>query len=277
MVLLDCCCPAAAKIQNTVFRNFYKRMFLAVCLVGSIGGLLGCASSQPTHDMPAKAILSQQLITSAALTPQSHASTIAENAQHELVAAWFGGEYERHPDVKIYLSHYRNNQWSEPVAVANGKQPDGSTFPTWNPVLFQPPGGDLILFYKLGPNPREWWGMMMRSSDGGKTWQAPERLPNGILGPIKNKAIVTSMGTCFAPSSTEDNDEWRLHFEMSKDKGRSWSKSVPVDPGPGIDAIQPSVITHADGRCKHSRAPSKASSRPVGHLIAAKPGHLYTH
>ncbi len=231
--------------KNTLARH---HMLLTICLFGIIVGLSGCASSPPEPNASAKAILSQQLITSATLTPQSHASTIVENAQHELVAAWFGGEYERHPDVKIYIAHFRNNQWSTPVAVADGKQPDGLSLPTWNPVLFQPPGGDLILFYKVGPNPREWWGMMMRSSDGGKTWQTPERLPDGILGPIKNKAIVTSMGTWLAPSSTEDNDEWRLHFEMSKDKGRTWSKTEAIDPGPGLNAIQPSAITHADGR-----------------------------
>ena len=37
--------------------------------------------------------------------------------------------------------------------------------PTWNPVLFQPRGGPLMLFYKVGPSPREWWGMVITSTD----------------------------------------------------------------------------------------------------------------
>ena len=35
--------------------------------------------------------------------------------------------------------------------------------------------GPLVLFYKVGPSPREWWGMMMTSSDAGTTWSTPKR------------------------------------------------------------------------------------------------------
>ncbi len=52
----------------------------------------------------------------------------------------------------------------------------------------------LFLFYKVGINPREWWGMMKSSTDDGKTWSAATRLPNDILGPIKNKSIQLTNG-----------------------------------------------------------------------------------
>ncbi|MHC4048273.1 exo-alpha-sialidase, partial [Bradyrhizobium sp. 23AC] len=76
-----------------------------------------------------------------------------------------------------------------------GQSADGTRYPTWNPVLFQPPGGPLTLFYKVGPNPRGWWGMVKTSSDGGRSWSAAQRLPEGALGPIKNKPVVLADGS----------------------------------------------------------------------------------
>src|SRR5216117_3876518 len=83
--------------------------------------------------------------------PSCHASTIVET-RRGMVAAFFGGTYERHPDVCIWVTHLgKDGKWTPPVQVADGVQPDGSRQPTWNPVLFQPPGGPLMLFYKCGP------------------------------------------------------------------------------------------------------------------------------
>src|SRR4030095_1415675 len=109
----------------------------------------------------------------------------------------------------------------------------------WNPVLYQPRGGPLVLFYKVGPSPREWWGMTKTSSDGGRTWSGAHRLPDGILGPIKNKPIRLRDGTIVSPSSTESGDsppKWRIHFERSTDGGRTWSRVSPAS-APGGRAI----------------------------------------
>ena len=201
------------------------------------------------------AILSSGFIFETAPYPEAHASTIVESGDGGLVAAWFGGTKERNPDVDIWVARFWGGRWSPPVSVADGVQPDGSRYPTWNPVLFQPPGGDLILFYKVGPTPQDWWGMAMASSDGGRSWSAPYRLPDGVLGPIKNKPLVLADGAWLSPSSVELAEGvgagagagWTLHFERSGDRGRTWTASPPVPSPLNIDAIQPSILTHRDG------------------------------
>ncbi|MHA8065320.1 sialidase family protein [Aquirufa sp. ROCK2-A2] len=179
--------------------------------------------------------------------PSCHASTIEETPRG-LVAAWFGGTEERNKDVGIWVSRLENGKWTAPIEVANGVQNKDIRYPTWNPVLFQmPQGGELLLFYKVGPTPRDWWGMMRRSNDGGITWSNAEVLPEGILGPIKNKPVMLKDGTLLCPTSSEDNG-WRVHFEMTKDGGRTWTRTEAINDGKEFSAIQPSVLFLKDGR-----------------------------
>src|SRR2546423_1618623 len=114
--------------------------------------------------------------------PSCHASTIAET-KDGLVTAWFGGTGEKNPDVGIWSSRLEKDQWTAPVEVANGVQSPSQRFPCWNPVLFQPSKGPLLLFYKAGPSPKSWWGELMTSEDGGKSWSKARRLPEGVVGP----------------------------------------------------------------------------------------------
>ncbi len=181
-----------------------------------------------------------------------HASTIVE-AGHELLAAWFGGSREGATDVGIWLTRQANGEWQPPIEVATGVQADGTRYPCWNPVLFQMPDGTLTLFYKVGPSPQRWWGMVRRSRDGGRTWTDAERLPDGILGPIKNKPVHLSGDLVVASSSTESPERpnaWRVHFERTEDGGRTWTTVYPAAAagGPQVDAIQPSILIHPGRR-----------------------------
>ena len=175
-----------------------------------------------------------------------HASTIAESSQG-LVAAWFGGTAESHPDVGIWLSRHVNGKWTAPIEVANGVESATVRHACWNPVLFQPQSGPLCLYYKVGLNPRTWWGMVIKSENGGASWSSPEKLPEGIIGPIKNKPVQLSTGEIISPCSTEDSG-WRIHFERSLDLGKTWTKTKPLNAGETIAAIQPSLLVHRDGR-----------------------------
>jgi predicted neuraminidase len=191
------------------------------------------------------AIVKAEFIFEKAPFQQCHASTIAE-ARNGLVAAWFGGTREKNQDVGIWLSRHENGSWTPPTEAVNGVQSATTRQPCWNPVLFQPRTGPLLLFYKVGPNPSEWWGMLAQSEDGGRTWGKPRRLPDGILGPIKNKPIQLANGDILCPSSTEDHG-WRVHFERTTDGGATWQKSEPVNDGLKIAAIQPSILSLSEG------------------------------
>lgn len=192
------------------------------------------------------AVVASEFIYEKAPFPSCHASTIVE-CQGQLLAAWFGGTHERHPDVGIWFARRGEAGWSAPVEVANGVESPTVRYPTWNPVLFQPKSGPLMLFYKVGPSPSEWWGMLMTSTDAGQTWSTPRRLPDGILGPIKNKPVELENGDILAGSSTEDHG-WRVHFERSSDGGETWTRTPPLNVPLKIAAIQPSILFHQGGR-----------------------------
>ncbi|MEY4387381.1 MAG: hypothetical protein RLY20_2664 [Verrucomicrobiota bacterium] len=203
--------------------------------------------------IPAFAAIAQQpglvrseFIYGSAPFPSCHAATLAETSEG-LVAAFFGGTAERNPDVCIYVSRQVGGKWSAPVAVADGVGFSTNRLPTWNPVLFQPKTGPLMLFYKVGPSPKEWWGMLITSTNAGKTWSAPRRLPKGILGPIKNKPVQLTNGDILSPSSDEA-DGWTAHFERSSDLGETWTATPPVNDGKIIHAIQPSILFHGGDR-----------------------------
>ncbi len=192
-----------------------------------------------------KGIVKDVFIFDRATYPESHASTIVETPKG-LVAAWFGGTKEGNKDVCIWTSHFANNQWSASKKVADGIINDSTRYACYNPVLFQVPNGELLLFYKIGPNVAGWKGYMMRSKDNGQTWGNREELPDGILGPIKNKPELIN-GILICPSSTEKTG-WKVHFEYTKDWGKTWTKSDDINDGKTYSAIQPSILKYKDGK-----------------------------
>jgi predicted neuraminidase len=218
-------------------------------LLSNVGPSLGGNQTSPDR----AGIVKSEFIYEKAPFPSCHASTIVE-IDGSLVAAWFGGTDEGDRDVGIWLSRNVEGRWTAPVEVANGVQtdskearPQATRYPCWNPVLFKPREGPLALYYKVGPSPEKWWGMLITSDDGGKSWSQPRRLPDGILGPIKNKPIQLAGGDILAGSSTE-HAGWRVHFERSGDEGKTWQATPPVHDGKKIGAIQPSILRHGADR-----------------------------
>ena len=136
----------------------------------------------------------------------------------------------------------------------------------WNPVLYEMPNGELWLFFKIGSTVGDWTGWLARSKDGGQTWSDKEPLPEGFLGPVKNKPELID-GRLLCGSSTE-GDGWRFHMEILDLSDGAWTTGKAVkdlawkyvavpsteatktddnQPHP-IDCIQPSILRLKDGR-----------------------------
>jgi len=228
------------------------------------------------------AVVENQFLYETATFPECHSASIVELKNGDLLATYFGGTKERNPDVCIWTSRKPKgkSEWEAPRMVADGVfcerlRPAFSDEEInngmerkacWNPVLFETPKGELLLFYKIGANVADWTGWVIRSKNNGKSWSEPEALPKGFLGPIKNKPVVVD-GKIICPSSTEV-DGWKLHFEISDDWGRTWRMAGPIpadmalhtqDMAPDglsgdstklkpLITIQPTILQLADGR-----------------------------
>lgn len=240
-------------------------------------------------------IVTEEFLYDETSFPECHGSTIAELPDGTLVVSFFGGTKERNPDCCIWVCRKPKgaSEWSAPEIAADGvfslDDPcvgmaglsgiDSTTTPAsagrigphfkgdinnarrkacWNPVLwFDPDTKDLLLFFKIGSSVGDWTGWLTRSTDGGQSWSRREPLPEGILGPIKNKPELID-GRLLCPSSREDKG-WRVVMEYTDDRGKTWINNgfLPSDSGymtrkldrlEPIYAIQPSILRHPDGR-----------------------------
>lgn len=203
------------------------------------------AVAQPVNGLFKATLVTSELIFSKAPFKQCHASSLIELSNGHIMTVWFGGTHERHPDVCIWGAVRDAKGWRTPTLLADGIINDSLRYPCWNPVLFKSKKGELLLFYKVGPSPSEWWGMCKKSPDDGRTWFKPLQLAAGILGPVKNKPIYVD-GRIIGPSSTEDGDTWHAHMELSDDDGNTWSK-IPLDTTTGYKLIQPTLLSLQDG------------------------------
>jgi predicted neuraminidase len=208
----------------------------------------------------------------------SHASTIVELKNGDLLAAWFGGTAEGKPDVAIWSSRHTASGWSAPVEMVREKD-----IPCWNPVLFHGANGRLWFYYKFGPSPQQWVAGRKFSDDDGQTWSPVEHLSAGLLGPIRAKPLVMKDGTIVAGSSVEAYHSWAAWIERSPDDGKTWTKIGPLDPsrdlasatasGSQIPAasdpdanfgiIQPSVVLLSPA---HLRFYARSTTN-VGHIV----------
>ena len=229
-------------------------------IVGSENGRLyfikheDCVSYPPSILQPRKpkevtpprfsGLISEEFIFQNAPHKECHASTLAQTSRG-LVAAWFGGTKEKNPDVGIWSSYHDGKRWSSSRQWADGLQHKNLRYPCWNPVLYQPEANEpLMLFFKIGPNPQEWWGELMLSYDRGRSFQSAQRLPEGIDGPVRSKPIRLENGALLFPSSTEHGDDWRFHFEKLNDG--EWSRVEPQQQL--FQVIQPTLLNHPGQR-----------------------------
>lgn len=209
-----------------------KQFLSSVLLLGIVSHVLGQTKWS---------IVSSELVFTNPPFKTCHASTIVETKSGRLLLACFGGSQEGKDDVVIWQGNIGADGKVEPKEVANGLI-DSHRYPCWNPVLLKKKDSQIVLFYKIGSNPREWFGMYKISNDNGANWSDAFRLPDGILGPIKNKAVQLQDGTILCPSSVElPNGHWKVLIERTNESLNKW-ESIPVDTGSRFDVIQPSIL-----------------------------------
>ncbi len=217
-------------------------------LITTIFNLISCLlishiiSAQKPYQV---VVLTSEFIFQEASFKQCHASTLTENGKGDIIAGWFGGSYEGASDVCIWSAVKKNDIWGHPEKLICGSDNTTTSLPCWNPVFFHPGDSTIYLYYKEGPTPREWTGMMVTSHDNGQNWSKPTPI-HPLLGPAKNKPIITPAGTWLNPSSIETPDRWMVFIERSEDHGKTWT-IVPVDTANTARVIQPSIIVHPDG------------------------------
>ncbi|MEM7317167.1 MAG: sialidase family protein [Planctomycetota bacterium] len=198
--------------------------------------------------------VSEDFVFTEAEFPECHASSLCITPKG-LVVAWFGGTEEKNKDVGIWVSHQdtASKAWSTPKEWANGIQTSELRYPCWNPVLFQTPeDGPTLLFFKVGPSPRSWWGEMMVSHDQGRSFGGRVQLPRTFDGPVRCKPILLDDGKTLLCGSSTEYDGWRVHFESVKLKDGvptgDWRRIGPIHSGRKFAAIQPTFLRHSDGR-----------------------------
>ncbi|MFD2286909.1 sialidase [Pedobacter petrophilus] len=209
--------------------------------------ILLCLSTTSSEAQSVKIIQSTYLFEKAPFAA-CHASTLVDLGKGKIMAAWFGGKQEGNKGVTIWTAVKNRNKWTAPKAVADGIVNDTTRFACWNPVLFKSSNGTLTLHYKIGPNPREWWAAYKTSADDGRTWSEAVKLPDGFLGPIKNKPVQLDRNTILYPSSTESLDEkvWSIHLEKSDNRNNNWKKiKINCDT---FGVIQPSILSYSNGK-----------------------------
>jgi predicted neuraminidase len=218
----------------------YFECYLALML---ISGTLTIQAQDSLEKHPRCEVTSSEFVLDKPPFKQCHASTLIEMADGSVFAAFFGGSYESANDVKIWGAIRKNDRWKHPFVLADGQVNDTLIYPCWNPVLFKSSQGMIYLFYKVGKNPREWYGMMKTSVDEGLNWSASIALPSGVLGPIKNKPIELDDGNLLCPSSTETSTEWKVQMESYDVKQKSW-KVTKVDQSDTLQVIQPTILRY---------------------------------
>lgn len=112
--------------------------------------------------------------------------------------------------------------------------------------------GTLVLDYKVGKFVQDWTGWEIYSTDFGYNWTEPHPLQTDPelhqvqLGPIKNKPVFVDVPWArdgkriVAGSSTETGGDWKFHFELSDDGGRTWQMVYPEKDT--LQCIQPSIL-----------------------------------
>jgi sialidase-1 len=267
-----------------------KRMignFLVVC--GLVGTTLSGGAQEPAAEIwgaPAQQKRAEILWTKVLCKQPGRYigwPTVCARANGELVAV-FSGDRDGHvcPFGKVQMVRSADGgaTWSPAVNIANTplddrdagiiEMPNGDLVAAWfTSLAYQgsirdraklKPGSPRFYWWlhheKLMPEAKqEWLGYFtIRSSDGGKSWEAPVRTPGTAPhGPVLLKdGRLLYVGITYSGSQTIYSDaQHAVTVAESRDGARSWRQisviPLPADVKPG-DFHEPHAVETADGR-----------------------------
>ncbi len=168
----------------------------------------------------------------------SHAATLAEATNGDLLCAWFNGPGEGEPGTNIVLSRLPagTDTWAEPALIA--ADPDRSE---QNPVLFIAPDGVAWLLHTSNePHDQKSAHVLARTSaDHGLSWSEPRVLFAGPGFFLRNPPLFQPDGSWLLPSYLCTNEGERSLVAITRDGGATWTEhDVPESLG----RVQPSVV-----------------------------------
>ena len=247
---------------------------IAALLVTTSVGMLGAAQAPPND--PA-IVRSEFIYENARRSPQCHASTIVETPGG-LVAAWFGGDARAASATSASGSSRHDGERDgrrrsrSPTACSR----TASTLPCWNPVLFQPRDGPLMLFYKVGPVAQRRGGAWsMTSADDGRTWSTPRRLPGRHPRPDQEQAGAAGRRRrSLCPVQHRGTTAGASTSSASTDGGTTWAATPPLNDGKHDSAPSSrALLMHPDGRLQAlGRTRQRQDRRERGRPTADGPG-----
>lgn len=173
----------------------------------------------------------------------SHAATLVETANGDLLCAWFNGPGEGEPDTNIVLSRLPagTDTWLEPVQLSSDARRSEQ-----NPLLFVTPEDDVWLLHTSNePHDQSTSRVIRRvSSDGGLSWERSEVLFDHLGSFIRNPVAVLSNGDWLLPAYDCDKTAERTVIRLSTDRGESWSVIELPD---AVGQVQMSVVELSPG------------------------------
>ncbi|WP_420114965.1 sialidase family protein [Pseudactinotalea sp.] len=182
---------------------------------------------------------------------ENHASFLTYLRDGTLVCAWFAGAREARPDACIYTARLPRGASEWEPAVKASDDPDRSE---QNPVLAELPDGRLWLLYTAQEFGSQDTALLKQqySSDGGRTWSAPERFGESV-GLFTRSPLIQRTATrwllpvfhCPAlPGRVWHGDGDYTSVLVTDDAGATW-REIEV-PG-SVGAVHMCIVPMADG------------------------------
>jgi len=172
-----------------------------------------------------------------------HGSTLEALPNGDIIAAWYGGDYERAHNVAIYAARLKKGEskWSDVWLVH-----DVPKLSEGNPVLWLAPDKKTLWLFYVTIMKETWNDARMfykKSLDEGKTWSEPVTLIEQLGMMTRNKPLVLKSGEILLPIYNETIFD--SQFIISDDGGATWERSAVLRAPGGI--IQPSAVQLDDG------------------------------